>query len=616
MPVFDRTIQRIVTTVSGPSRTRALPAPPIAAAPDATYASSLLPDRAGYTRTWGPYFESAGVTFGVGLLAGLCAYRAWPAGMMEMANIFLSPEFLGDPVLLAGLWLFTSIPSLLWFLLHPWIDARRIDRNPALENRITRHYRRLLQDAAGMHTIAFLAAAGTGWITLDTISPWPQLSLALAVYWLTHATLHWGRNRFGFVFHRQTQLNVQAHLYTLLRTDAPRFQDTLRLLGAVSAFHHRTVDRIGPILTGTEPVASEALLQELDFLIRTFPPPGGLENILKLGATDTLAHYRPIADDFLAVLRSRTALSVGALPDSPLGHLLSALRREPPIRVLCACLHNHNRSPAMATALKALLENKSLTHSVAVDSGGIAPVARASTQLIAALKARRIRLTPPRPQAITDEALRAAHLVLAADVPTALTLALRLDRLEPTPEARDKIVLFTSLDRARFKGLDNLPDPYCDPVTIGEVLDQVQPVLEHVLLPILATTTIPTSAIALAGRLLRGFFPGDLPPYQLQKRMRLVLAITRDDPGYLIHIDRNNYHHHELSPVEVSFVWDGQKIFSEPFLAQLCDRLPDRKHLLEQSAHEKDYLHSVVTLHSLLSPVLHRIAKARQGAPI
>ena len=168
-----------------------------------------------------------------------------------------------------------------------------------------------------------------------------------------------------------------------------------------------------------------------------------------------------------------------------------------------------------------------------------------------------------------------------------------------------------------FKGQDNLPDPYCDPVTIVEVLDQVHAVLEQVLLPILATTTIPAATIALAGKLMRGFFPGDLPPYQLQKRLRLVLAITRNDPSYLIHIDRANYQAHELSPDDVGFVWNGYKIFNELFLAQLCDRSADhRKQLLDRSTHGKDYAHSALTLHSRLSPVLHRIAKARRGDPV
>jgi protein-tyrosine-phosphatase len=584
------------------------------AAPGSATVSSLFPDRERYTRTLGPYLESAGVTLGLGLLAGICAYRAWPAGMMEMAEIFLSREFLGDPVLLAGLWVFSFVPSLIWLLLHPWIDARRIDRSPALESRISRDYRRLLKEVAGLHAIAFLAAVGAVLITPGSVSPSLRLPLALAVYWLTHGTAHWARNRGGFVFSRQTNLNVQSHLYALWRTDPPRFQDTVRLLGAVSAFDNRRVDRIGSILGGEEPVSPEALLKDLDSLIRTFPPQGGLESILKLGTPDTLAYYQSVVDSFLAVLRSRTPVPAGRPPESQVTRLLSVLRRDQPIQILCACQHNHNRSPAMEAALRSLLELKRLTRSVTVASGGIAPVARASPQLITALKARGIHSTPARPQAITDEALQTAHLVLAADVPTALNLVLRLNRLEPAPEASDKILLFTSLDPARFKGQDNLPDPYCDPVTIGEVLDHVHAVLEQVLLPILTTTTIPASAIALAGKLMRGFFPGDLPPYQFQKRMRLVLAITRNDPGYLIHVDRANYQAHQLSPGDVSFVWNGPKVFNELFLAQLCDRSADhRKRLLDRSAHGKDYANSVGTLHSLLSPVLHRIAKARQG---
>jgi hypothetical protein len=95
--------------------------------------------------------------------------------------------------------------------------------------------------------------------------------------------------------------------------------------------------------------------------------------------------------------------------------------------------------------------------------------------------------------------------------------------------------------------------------------------------------------------------------------MRLVLAIARNDPRYLIHIDRHNYRNHKLDPVDVNFVWNDRKSFNEMFLAQLCDRSFDRNHILDRSPYGKDYSHSVMALHSLLSPVLHRITKARQA---
>jgi protein-tyrosine-phosphatase len=497
--------------------------------------------------------------------------------------------------------------------LHPWIDARRIDRTPTLEHRIRRNNRRLFTEAIVMHAVAFLAAAAVGTVALHEIPPPLRMPVTLAVYWLAHGALHWIRNRRGFVYSRQSNLNVQSHLYALLRTDPARFQDTIRVLGAVSAFQNRMVDRIGLILGGTEYVSPEALLKGLDLLIYTFPPRGGLESILKLGTPEDLIRYQPVVDEILARLHSKSATSVGRPPDNHLMRILSGARRQQPIRVVCACQHNHNRSPAMEASLNALLQQRRLTQNVVVVSGGIAPVAKPSSQLAAALRRRGISATLQRPQPVTDDALKTAHLVLAADVPTALALALRLKRLDSSPQSSEKIVLFTSLDYGRFKGRDNLPDPYGDPVTIRTVLDEVYAVLEEALLPLLATATIPDSMIELAGKLMKGFFPGELPPYQYAKRVRLVLAIARNDPKYLIHIDRGNYRDHELAPGDLSFVWDNNKSFNEMFLAQLCDRSADRKHILDHTPHGKDYSNSVVALHSLLSPVLHRIAKARHG---
>jgi protein-tyrosine-phosphatase len=574
--------------------------------------ASFLPDREHYTRWWGPFLESLGVALGLGLLVALFAYRAWPAGTREITGIILQWEFLEDPALLAGIFAVAYFPSLIWVLLHPWIDARRIDRNPMLEHRIRREPRRFFVASVVMHALAFLTAVVLGTQPIRGIPSTFQMPLALAGYALVHGILHWARNRREFVYSRQSNINLQSHLYALMRADRARFQQTIQLLGAVSAFQNRAVDRIGLILSGSEYVSAEGLIKGLDPLIHNFPPRGGLESILKLGTAEDFIRYQPIVDEVLSVLRSKSAVSVGSTPDNHLPRLFSGVRRQPPLRVVCACQHNHNRSPAMEAALNALLEQKNLTQSVKVVSGGIAPIAKPSGQLAAALKRRGIGGTLPRPQAVTDDALKNAHLVLAADVPTAFALALRLQRLDPSPQAADKIVLFTSLDPARFHGKDNLPDPYGDKVTIREVLDAVSEVMEQALLPVVATATIPDSMIELAGKLMKGFFPGDLPPYQREKRMRLVLAIARNDPRYLIHIDRNNYRTHELGPGDLNYIWNDRKSFNELFLAQLCDRASDRKPILDRGPSGKDYSHSMMALHSLLSPVLHRITKSRQ----
>ena len=585
---------------------------PTVTGPYARIRLSFFPERERYTRTWGPFLESTGVTLVLGALVTLWAYRTWPAGLNEIFLALLSLEFLWDPWLLPGIFVLSFVPSLIWLVLHPLIDARRIDRSPELEYQIDRHYSMLFRQAFGMHAIAFMAAAGTGVFFLDTVSPSMRMPLTLGIYDLVHGTVHCLWNRCGSVFLRQSNLNLQSHLYGLLMTDPSRFQANLRLLGAVSAFQNSMSSRIGLILDGEAHVCPEEVLKGLGILIRTFPPKGGLETILKQCAPDKTSEYRPIIDRLLAVIHSRTPIFSGAPTELNIPRLLATGERGRPIRVLCACIRNYNRSPAMETALRFLIEQKGLERVVLVSSGGIAPLQKPNHQLAAVLRAKGMSTAPHRPRLISDDDLRNAHLILAADVPTALTLILRLKRLEVSPGVPEKIILFTALDRSRFKGRDNLPDPYYDLVSIGDMLEQVYEVLERELLPSLEAATIPPSLVALAGHLLRGFLPGDLPPYQVEKRMRLLLAIARNDPTYLIHIDRRKYRARELSPNDVKFLWDDYKLFNESFLAQLNIRFAERRQLLSRSPYAKDYSNSVVALHSLLSPVIHQLAKSRQ----
>jgi hypothetical protein len=124
--------------------------------------------------------ESLGVTLGLGLLVELFAYRAWPAGTTEVTDIVLQWECLGEPALLAGIFVVTFFPSLVWVVLHPWIDARRIDRNPLLEHRIRRNHRRFLVESIVMHGVSFLAAAVVGTQSLWEIPPSLRLPMALA----------------------------------------------------------------------------------------------------------------------------------------------------------------------------------------------------------------------------------------------------------------------------------------------------------------------------------------------------------------------------------------------------------------------------------------------------
>ena len=267
----------------------------------------------------------------------------------------------------------------------------------------------------------------------------------------------------------------------------------------------------------------------------------------------------------------------------------------------------------MAAALKSLLAQKGLTQKVTVSSGGIAPIPRPNLQLLSVLRGRGIAAEPQHPRPISDTTLSQAHLVLAADVATALNLGWRLYELDPDPAATHKIVLFTALDRSRFRGYDRLPDPATDSISLKDSVVQIHETLEHALLPALAAATIPGPMIALAGQLLRGMFPGDVPPYQVEKRMRLVLAIARNDPRYLIHLDRKNHKSNELPADDVRYLWDDYKVFKEAFLAQLCVRFPERELIRKRSAHAKDYSNSMVALSSLLSPVLHRIEQAAKG---
>lgn len=576
---------------------------------------SFFPDREKYTRTWGPVLESAGVTLALGLFIALAAHRAWPDGLNEILLVYLSPEFLWEPTLFLALCAVSFVPSCIWLVLHPLIDARRIDRNPTLQKHITRNYSLLFKEAVALHAIGFTASAAAGMFLLDPIAADLRMPLALAVYGFMHGALHFLRNRFGTRFNRQTHLNLLAHLYTLLLNDRPRFESTNRLLGAVWAFHQGMANRMSPILHGRERVPPNELLRDLEFIIHEFPPREGLESILKVAAPDDAAQFHPVIDQLLMVLRSKAPRSVKIPEDTdPVQLLTRAPRNEPP-RVLCACVHNYNRSPAMAAALKSILEQRGLTEKVSVSSGGIAPIPRPNHQLLAVLRVKGIAAEPHRPRPISDAMLAQAHLILAADVPTALTLAWRLYELEPSSEAYRKIILFTSLDRRRFRGHDKLPDPASDRISLKESVNQIHATLEFALLPALTAATIPEPLIALAGQLLRRLFPGDVPPYQVEKRMRLLLAIARNDPSYLIHIDRKKHKSNGLSPADVQFIWDDQKAFQEAFLAQLCVRFADRDQIRKRSPRAKDYGNSMVALTSLLSPVVHQIFKARGEHP-
>jgi protein-tyrosine-phosphatase len=573
---------------------------------------SFFPEREQYTKTWGPFLESAGVTLVLGGFVSLSAYRVWPAGISEILQVFLSPEFLRDPVLLLAVFVLCFFPSLLWLLLHPLVDARRIDRNPRLEQQIKRDYRLLLKEALSMHSIAFIAAVGVGVWLLGPISPSSRMLFTMAVYALVHGCVHSLLNRFHSVFSAQSNLNLQSHLYALLQTNPAQFENTIQLLGAVSAFHHGRGNRAGLILNGRELVSSEELLEGLTSLIHAFPPKEALTNLLKLGAPDALPQFQPIIDQLLMVLRSRTPISAGASNENNVSHSLSLAAQAGPIRILCACLHNFNRSPTMEASLKSLLRQRGLEQTIAVTSGGIAPIPRLNQQLARALKAKGIDIVPGRPQRITEDDLSKAHLVLAADVPTALRLALRLKRHEPSPGAPRKIILFTSLDRQRFGNQDTLPDPNDNSVTVEDSLEQIYGVLEQRLLPMLEGATIPASLIVLAGQLLKGLFPGGLPAYQVERRTRLLLAIARNAPTFLVHIDRRHHKSSKLSPNDLKFLWDDHQSFNEGFLAQLCIRFVERNQILGKSKYAKDYANSLVALTSLLSPVMHQLTKARQ----
>jgi protein-tyrosine-phosphatase len=571
---------------------------------------SFFPDREQYTRTWGPLLESAGVTLVVGAFIALAAHRAWPDGLNEILLVYLSTEFLWDPALFLALLAVLFVPSLVWLVLHPLVDARRIDRNPILQKQITRKYSLFFKQAIALHAIAFTASAAAGIYLLNRFEPQLRMPLALGVYGCTHAILHLLCNRFGTRFSRQTHLNLQAHLYSLLQTDRSHFEDTIRLLGALWVFHHGMSNRMESILHGRERVNPVELLHDLDFLIHEFPPREGLESILKVAAPDQAAQFQPVVDQLLMLMASKVPLSVRVAPDSDPALLLTRAPRNQSIQVLCACVHNYNRSPAMAAVLKSLLDQKGLTQKVTVGSGGIAPIPRPNQQLLSVLRSRGITAEPRHPRPIPDVELSQAHLVLAADVSTALNLGWRLYELDPDPAASHKIVLFTALDRTRFRGQDKLPDPATDPISLKDSVIQIQATLEHALLPALAAASIPGPMIALAGQLLRGLFPGDAPLYQVEKRMRLLLAIARNHPGYLIHIDRKNHKSNELPAADMRFLWDDNKAFNEAFLAQLCVRFPERELIRKRSSHAKDYGNSMLALGSLLSPVLHRMEQA------
>jgi protein-tyrosine-phosphatase len=577
--------------------------------------ASFFPDQEKYTKTWGPILESAGVTLVLGTFITLAAHRAWPEGLNEILLVFLSTEFLWDPALFLALLAVSFIPSAIWLVLHPLVDARRIDRNPTLQKNITRKYSLLFKQALAFHAIAFTASAAAGIYLLHGGEPQWRMPLALGVYGCIHAILHLLCNRFGSRFSRQSHLNLQAHLFTLLQTDRPRFEDSIRILGALWAFHHGLANRLEPILHGRERVNPIELLPDLDFLIHEFPPREGLESILKVAAPDQAAQFQPVVDQLLTLLASKTPLSVRVTPDNDPTHLLSRAPKNRPLQILCACVHNYNRSPAMAATLKWLLHQKGLAHKVTVSSGGIAPIPRPNLQMLSALRSRGISAEPQHPRPIPDMALSQAHLILAADVATALNLGWRLYELDPDPAASHKIVLFTALDKARFRGQDRLPDPATDSISLKESVIQIQETLEHALLPALAAATVPGPLIALAGRLLRGLFPGDVPTYQVEKRMRLLLAIARNDPRYLIHLDRKNFDSHQLPADDVRFLWDDYRVFNETFLAQLCARFPERELIRSRSPHAKDYGNSMVALSSLLSPVIHRIEQAAKAPP-
>lgn len=573
---------------------------------------SFFPDRERYTRTWGPLLESGGVTLLLGAFIATAAYQAWPEGLNRILTVYVSTEFLWDPPLFLALCGVTFLPSLLWLILHPLIDARRIDRNPTLQKHITRHYPLLFKEAFALHAIAFTASAATALYLLPSLPTEFRMPLALAVYGVTHGLLHLLRNVFGTRFSRQSLLNLQAHLHHLLYHDPDRFEDSIRLLGALWAFHHGMPNRMSPILQGQERLNPNEILRDLDFIIHEFPPREGLISMVRAAAPDSTAQFTPVIEQLLVVLASRSARATVLGSNKELVQALTQAARQPPIQLLCACMHNYNRSPAMAAILKSFLEQKGWTAKIRVHSGGIAPIPRPNHQLLTILRKRGIAAEPQQPRPVQDQTLTQAHLVLAADVPTALTLGWRLYELEPGESYR-KILLFTALDVRRFKGMAKLPDPATDRITLAESVVQIQETLEHALVPALAAATIPESLIALAGQLLRGLFPGDLPAYQAEKRTRLLLAIARNEPAYLIHVDRKTPTTHGLTTADHQLIWNDLKAFNPAFLAQLCSRFAEREQIRQQSPHAKDYASSMVALVSLLSPVIHRIDLASRS---
>jgi hypothetical protein len=151
-------------------------------------------------------------------------------------------------------------------------------------------------------------------------------------------------------------------------------------------------------------VNPEELLRDLDLLIHEFPPREGLDSILKVAAPEQAARFHPVMDQLLFVLQSKSPASVGVSQEGEAVRLLTRASRDRPIQILCACIHNYNRSPAMAASLKSILDQKGLLHKVSVNSGGIAPIPRPNLQLLAIQRARGIAAEAQRPRPIPDRA--------------------------------------------------------------------------------------------------------------------------------------------------------------------------------------------------------------------
>lgn len=186
---------------------------------------------------------------------------------------------------------------------------------------------------------------------------------------------------------------------------------------------------------------------------------------------------------------------------------LAAVPFDRPLRLLCVCLYNVNRSRTVHKALLSWLREQRVGRAVRVDSGGImldrtlrrrkrgsgeALLAHRAASVIAeqnaVLRRQGIRVADWRPKPVSRRALRQADVIFVSDERSRREIELRLTELFPTEPTRlGRVIDLAALDPELGRDGKNLPDPLNaeDGITVAESVEQLLRLVRRRIIPAL-----------------------------------------------------------------------------------------------------------------------------------